>query len=1168
MKTNLLLKKFLVTIIFFITNVWISNSATLYWTNYSGDNLWSTPGDGACGGNWDDGTCTFVGVPVAGDIVIFDAASNTPCTIDVSTPALAGFQINAGYTSTITQGGGFTLNVSSGTANFNISSAATFTGSAANITISGTYTQTAGTFTSTSGILSIAGNFTQSAGTFNANSGTVSFNSNSLTIFNTPTFYNFRVVNIAGSAALTITIDQSITISNNLSFLSGGANSVRPIVFNKGAGSGLINLKGAITSLGSYTGTTNGGTATLIFNGTGAQNIAGSSTNGAVPLCNLEFNSTTARTISVTAGTFATTSGNLTISGAGGDITINTGTLNVNGNITVTNTGTAGGGSTNLTINGTGSQNLTGNGTAGQGKLPNVVFSKSSGTVTLASVISANGNWTNNNSGTGAIAGGSSTVVFCSGATQAINGSATSHNFNHLTVDKSANTLSIGGSVSTLNIGGDVTLSNGTFDAGSATLNLTAASSTWSQSSGFTFTNGTSTVDFQGATSNTFAGTATTLNFYNLTFAGALTAPSNTLKIRNNFTNNGTFTHNSGVVEFDGSGTQTVGGTANPTVFYDMKVSTNAHTVNMANNANLVNKIDVTDGGTFDADGTGNDKVFTLLSTGTHNGYAFNGGGTAQVGDLSAGTFNGNVVYQRYVDGFTQWRTIGCPISGSKTIADWDATIYTSGFTGADSDPDAFTSIYTYDATGQAYAPVGNETDIISADDGTLDGKGFLAYIGNTAPGTVMSPGITLTNTGAIISGTKTPAVKTGYNLLANPYPAPINFSNFETTNTAVLSAKQYSVFDYYTGGFDVWDKSLGWSTNGRQNGVIANGAAFFIKAGSNTTVTFNESHKDASPDGNFLKLAQNPFKKMRLTISSTTATPYTNSMLLAFSPISSDNYNNEDAKPMSQLAANSPTISSYSADGQKLVINKMGDLTKPYDILVRATVGVTGTYTIKADSLINEITGCVVLEDKLTGTQTDLKAGNSYTFSISDTTNAPRFVLHINGVANAAFIASNTTVPTGGSVNFTNTSTGGTTYSWNFGDSNTSTVQNPSHVYTTTGTYTVTLTVTNGSCGSASTTQVITVESPLSISNSSSHNTMNVYNNGGNIVLNLNYDHVVKGTIEVFDVLGKNIHSQQFNGDRKQEIINLPNTVGTGIYLIRINSPDKTFTTRMFLSN
>jgi PKD repeat protein len=60
--------------------------------------------------------------------------------------------------------------------------------------------------------------------------------------------------------------------------------------------------------------------------------------------------------------------------------------------------------------------------------------------------------------------------------------------------------------------------------------------------------------------------------------------------------------------------------------------------------------------------------------------------------------------------------------------------------------------------------------------------------------------------------------------------------------------------------------------------------------------------------------------------------------------------------------------------------------------------------------------------------------------------------------------------------VNFTDTSTGGpTAWSWTFGDTGTSTLQNPSHTYTLAGTYTVTLTVTNAS-GSNSTSRTVTL--------------------------------------------------------------------------------------------
>ncbi len=66
----------------------------------------------------------------------------------------------------------------------------------------------------------------------------------------------------------------------------------------------------------------------------------------------------------------------------------------------------------------------------------------------------------------------------------------------------------------------------------------------------------------------------------------------------------------------------------------------------------------------------------------------------------------------------------------------------------------------------------------------------------------------------------------------------------------------------------------------------------------------------------------------------------------------------------------------------------------------------------------------------------------------------------------------------TGSVVIFTNTSIGGTSFEWDFGDNTTSNEENPMHVYSQDGQYTATLTVTN-SCGSVSTSQNVTIVTP-----------------------------------------------------------------------------------------
>lgn len=85
--------------------------------------------------------------------------------------------------------------------------------------------------------------------------------------------------------------------------------------------------------------------------------------------------------------------------------------------------------------------------------------------------------------------------------------------------------------------------------------------------------------------------------------------------------------------------------------------------------------------------------------------------------------------------------------------------------------------------------------------------------------------------------------------------------------------------------------------------------------------------------------------------------------------------------------------------------------------------------------------------------------------------------------------VASFTASPTSGcaplNVTFTNTSTGATSYSWDFGNGNTSTATSPGAIFSTPGTFTVTLIATNGS--SSTFTSTITVfSSPTASFNTS----------------------------------------------------------------------------------
>ncbi len=87
-------------------------------------------------------------------------------------------------------------------------------------------------------------------------------------------------------------------------------------------------------------------------------------------------------------------------------------------------------------------------------------------------------------------------------------------------------------------------------------------------------------------------------------------------------------------------------------------------------------------------------------------------------------------------------------------------------------------------------------------------------------------------------------------------------------------------------------------------------------------------------------------------------------------------------------------------------------------------------------------------------------------TASSGSTSDTHTMVITVHPLPTVDFRASDTTICPGASVTFTNLSTpgvpGGMTYAWNFGDGSGSTAANPTHAFSTTGMYNITLVVTN----------------------------------------------------------------------------------------------------------
>ncbi len=138
--------------------------------------------------------------------------------------------------------------------------------------------------------------------------------------------------------------------------------------------------------------------------------------------------------------------------------------------------------------------------------------------------------------------------------------------------------------------------------------------------------------------------------------------------------------------------------------------------------------------------------------------------------------------------------------------------------------------------------------------------------------------------------------------------------------------------------------------------------------------------------------------------------------------------------------------------------------------------------------------------------------------------------------------------------------SAGATTYAWDFGDGSTGTGVNPSHSYTSNGTYTVQL-VVDGSCGTDTVTQVITIEG-INLKETTLSETLNIYPNPTNATLSIEFvgEESNKASIRLLDMSGREVfkkNTDHVNGSYSTTID--LSGLARGVYMVEVNSGNTT---------
>ena len=252
----------------------------------------------------------------------------TSGNINGSWSADAVHTINAGNQN-ITVNGDFTLSNGTG------SRAIDLLIGTGTVTIAGSFTQSGGanvTF-SAAGLLNIKTDYLYSSGSFTAGSGTVEYSgTGSQTI--APLIYNQLTVNKATGIAL---VNGASTVGGNLTISAGElyVNAAMTVSGNIAISSGAIfNADAVILTIGgnwTNSGTFNAGTSTVIFDGTGTQNISATgfnniTVNKSAGQAILTGNSTANGNLTLQTGTFDLSTFTLNRISAGGVLLLSNGT--------------------------------------------------------------------------------------------------------------------------------------------------------------------------------------------------------------------------------------------------------------------------------------------------------------------------------------------------------------------------------------------------------------------------------------------------------------------------------------------------------------------------------------------------------------------------------------------------------------------------------------------------------------------------------------------------------------------------------------------------------------------------------------------------------------------------------------------------------------------------
>lgn len=282
------------------------------------------------------------------------------------------------------------------------------------------------------------------------------------------------------------------------------------------------------------------------------------------------------------------------------------------------------------------------------------------------------------------------------------------------------------------------------------------------------------------------------------------------------------------------------------------------------------------------------------------------------------------------------------------------------------------------------------------------DGQGYLIRMPNTHP-----------TTAATWNGSFTGVPHNGYfpivmanggatnrfNLVGNPYPSPINMSQFVFDNNTKITGTLYfwrktngtgSAYCTWAGGTFVTNSN---AQTANPNGVIQTGQGFFVEAlNASTTIQFNNGQRVSNIIGQFFKTKQIVSERSTLWLNAFNTTGDFSQMAVAYIPGATLGLDEFDGKYYND---GSIALNSIINDEDYVIQSRSLPFDDSETVALSFKTLSAGDYTIALDHYDGLFSGNqeIFLKDKVTSTETNLKTG-SYSFTADAGTNNGRFEL------------------------------------------------------------------------------------------------------------------------------------------------------------------------------